>query len=202
VWLRRLRYTSSVKRAYGHEPILLAASPVTQHTQPTTPAAKRSWRKRALIVTAAIVIAACAAVFILRKPADSSSRYSLGQMSQNVAFPLYAPTWLPEGWFVHRQSLSVASEVVTFTVNDSKGQRLVFTEQPKPPQENLDTFYNQQLSGSTTTDSAAGRVTMGQFEGSSIAGISGERTWILIRTVSSVDQQDFDRLVHGLRKME
>lgn len=153
-----------------------------------------------MLIAAIIAVAAGgSAALLLRKPAASSGGF-LGQVASTVNFPLYTPAWLPEGWFLDRQSLSVTSEVVTFTVNDTKGQRLVFTEQPRPPQDNLDTFYNQQLSGATTSNSAAGAIVIGQFEGSSLAGVSAEQTWVLIRAVSMVDQEDFGRLVGSLQK--
>ncbi len=146
-----------------------------------------------------VVVAASATVLLLRNPVASSSNHFLRQLTHSMSFPLYTPSWLPNDWFMDRRSLSVTSEVVTFTVNDSKGQRLVFTEQPRPPQNNLDTFYDQQLSGSTAFKSASGQVTTGQFEGTLLAGISTEQTWVLVRAISAIKQSDFDRIIEGIR---
>lgn len=197
----RVSYNSSVKRAYGHEPILLTSSPITPLSKPVQPASKRR-RKPTLIILAVVLLAGVGAItaLLFRGP-PASDRY-LVQLASRVSFPLYGPQWLPDGWYIDQQSIDATAEVVTFTINDTQGKQLVFTEQPKPPQSNLDTFYNQQVSNSTAIDTAAGKVVIGQFEGSPLAGVSAGQTWILIRAVAAVDQQQFERFVSSLGEIQ
>lgn len=196
-------YNFSVKRAYGHEPILLDASPVKTEARPARSQLKQNKRQKktlALALFLLIGVGIIVTMMFLRSPNTSNS--DLSRLASTVTFPLYEPEWLPEGWFVEPHSIEATSQVVTFTINDKAGKRLIFTEQPKPPQDNLDTFYAQQLSGNKALKTQAGEVIAGQFEGSLLAGLTAGRTWVLVRAVSAVDQQHFDRLIESIAEAD
>ena len=153
-----------------------------------------------VLIVAALLTVVIATLAIVRLFPASAPNSFPASFSRTVSFPLFSPEWLPTGLSIDRQSFDATAEVLTFTISDNKGKRLVFTEQPKPPQANLDTFYQQQLSGSTSFDTTAGKVTIGQFEGSTLAGIATDQTWILMRAVASINQSEFEHIVRSMSR--
>lgn len=148
-----------------------------------------------------MIIAVGGAIAVILARSHSSASVLPAALVSSSPFPLYEPSWLPTGHFVDRQSLNATQQVVTFTVNDQKGKRLVITEQPRPGQTNLDSFYSEQLSGSTTFATAVGQATIGQFEGTTLAGIVTERTWILVRAVSVIGPSDIEQVVRQFKQV-
>lgn len=153
-----------------------------------------------MIAIGLVILVGCATAFIMVRSHPPAPVFP-ASLVRASPFPLYEPGWLPAGHFVDKQSLDATSQVVTFTINDEKGQRLVITEQPRPGQTSLDSFYSEQLSGSTTYVTAAGQVTIGQFEGTTLAGVVTERTWILIRAVSTIGPSDIEQIVRQFRQV-
>ena len=118
---------------------------------------------------------------------------------QAVDFPLYQPTWLPEGFIVDSQSFDVTSQVVTFTVSNSQTRsKLIFTEQPKPAQFDFNSFYDEQLTEKRSLTSPSGQATIGLFEGSLFASVLTDRTWVLIRVPGSQELTQFERVLQYL----
>lgn len=134
-----------------------------------------------------------------------SPRTTPGLLPDTVAvsatFPLYQPQELPAGYYIDAQSVSATSQVVTFTLSSASGKAVVVTEQPRPSTEQMTTFYDGQMTAKKTFKTAAGEATAGQFEGSMLAGLSTDKTWILIRAVSAIDQNTMERIAHSFRPL-
>src|SRR5688572_21967975 len=168
-------YNKRVKRAYGSEPVLLNASPVTTAL---TPVQRLVRGKRAWFFMAALgllLIAASVAWALLQPTGTTIVPVA---MARRVSFPVYQPTWLPEGFSVKQESFDATQQVLTFAIKDTAVTRLVFTEQPKPALEQINGFYTQQLSEVRTLPIEKGEVTLGQFEGMPIAAVATDKTWI------------------------
>lgn len=140
-----------------------------------------------------------AAVFFFRAPAQATIP---AVYRSTVFFPLYEPSWLPEGYFVDPQSFDATSQVITFTINDPTGKKVIVTEQPKPPQAHIDSFYREQLAETKTLRTPFGQATVGAFEGSPLAGLLTDQTWVLFRTVSAVDSGQFERIIQNIQHVQ
>lgn len=153
-----------------------------------------------MVIVAVVVIVAGGVVAVVLVRSDSLPPTFPASLVSSSPFPLYEPAWLPTGHFIDKQSLDATSQVVTFTINDERGKRLAVTEQPRPGQTSLDSFYSEQLSGSTTFATAAGQVTIGQFEGTTLVGIVTDRTWILVRAVSLIGPADIEQVARQFKQ--
>lgn len=187
-------------RAYGHEPVLLPRSPVSE---PVLARRGRHGRRRWLIISLAIIFlgVACSVVVIGRR--DDALPTPIPQhITNTAAFSLYAPSWLPPGAAIDVGSFDANPQVVTFSVTQDGVPLLAVTQQPLPPANNLKDFYQQQLTGTKELPSDAGVVTRGVFEGSLLAGVATAKTWILIRAAAGIDQSEFDQVVTSLRAVQ
>lgn len=156
------------------------------------------YRKKVIFILCIVVV--LSGLFGVIKYQLSPKDTLLPSNFYGTSFPLYGPNWLPKGWFVHQNSFDATSAVATFTVNDGTGQRLVLTQQPKPPLSQIDEFYNQQLFGATSVQTTAGSVMIGQFDNSLLAGLVTDQTWILIRAVTQIDRSELQRIVSNLKQ--
>jgi hypothetical protein len=184
-----------VKRAYGSEPILLNNSPITAALKPGQGLThrKRTW----IFITAiALFLLAAGAVWIASRPTRAVIVPTA--MARRVSFPVYQPTWLPESFLVNHESFDATRQVLTFAIKDRAVTRLVFTEQPKPAPEQINAFYAQQLSEVRTVPTEKGEITLGRFEGMSLAGITTEKTWILIRAVAAIEDANLQKVAESI----
>ena len=184
-----------VKRAYGSEPVLLAASPIT-----TALSAQQSRRKKRLVslvfAGSLLVVLAAGAVLWGRHNTASLLPPSVRQVAN---YPLYRPGWLPAGARLDPASVDATPQVVTFAFLYGGNKKLIFTEQPKPDGFDFDAFYSDQLTGKQTFATAAGQATTGLFEGSAFASLVTDSTWIIMRAPTSTQETLFDHIVRSLR---
>ncbi len=192
-------YNKRVKRAYGSEPVLLNTSPVTSNPRPIKTGSPKKRRKILLIVSLTLMIIGVAGYALLHERSSNVVPVSILQRS---TFPLYTPAWLPPGMLTETDSFDATSQVVTFSVRDARGTRLVFTEQPRPALQEVSTFYDQQLTEKKTFKADNGEVTTGRFEGTGFAAVATDRTWVLVRAVADIDQGHMERIVRQLKLAE
>lgn len=144
-----------------------------------------------------------AALWALLRPTGRAPVASAGEFSvavqRTATFALYYPRVLPEGWQVNASSMSASAELVTFSVTDRTGTRLVVTQQMTPPIEQLDAFYKEQILEPATVTTAIGRAVIGSFEGGSIGAVTAGNTWIVVRALGGVQEEAFRQLVQGFR---
>lgn len=203
-------YNKRVKRAYGHEPILLSTSPVkaaeSSGRPQRFPAAKRL-KRRLLVVCMGVVFifVASAGLWILMRRDNGAVATPFHELSQSVrrtaTFPVHYPKTLPEGWRLGSDSISVAAQLVTFTIDDGKGGRLVATQQALPPQEQLDRFYQEQVVAPGASVTPVGKAVIGSFEGRPLGAITAEKTWIVIRALSDIDENTFREILYSFRSV-
>lgn len=179
-------------KAYGSEPVLLKTSPVTPAPKPPVSLIVR-WRKFGIVAVTIIMIGV--GLWLWHR-ATAASPYSA--WTKTVSFALYEPTYLPKGFFIDEKSFDATSQVVTFAVSSQTGEQVVFTEQPKPDQSNIERFYKEQLTETQTFDTAIGRATTGQFEGSQLTGIESTQTWILMRAVANLSAEQLQAIAKSL----
>ncbi|HEX8762779.1 MAG TPA: DUF4367 domain-containing protein [Candidatus Saccharimonadales bacterium] len=184
-----------MKRAYGSEPVLLDSSPITPNPQPLKTGGNRRWRLM-LVVVICVCIFGSAIYFVLNRGAAGTVPTPI---LQQASFPLYVPAWLPQGMTVRSDSFDATSQVVTFSVDDNRGTRLVFTEQLRPGSQEMSTFYDQQLTEKRTYKTGGGETTVGRFEGTGFAAVVTDKTWILIRAVADIDQKQLEKIADHLR---
>lgn len=185
-----------MKRAYASEPVLLDSSPVTAALTPRQRLMRSNYMRTVLIAVSCLIFV-ISGVLLAIKQASQDVPIPV-TVAKQVSFPLYQPTWLPEGYSISADSLDATEQVVTFAAKDADATRLVFTEQPKPPADQITSFYNQQLSDIRRMPVRVGEATIGRFEGTPIAGIATEKTWILVRATANIDQDQLQKITEHL----
>ncbi len=196
---RDVGYNRHVKRAYGSEPILLDASPVT--TVLSTAKPRTGYRKR--YVFAAIFMCAVLTSFVVWRIFGSSSPAPAqnipAAITSAVDFTLYAPGWLPSGAKVDQTSFHATADVVTYAITYGHNKKLVVTEQATPSNLDFTDFYDNQMTDSQKLTSDVGETVIGKFGDADLASVVAGKTWILIRSTSGIGAADLRRVATDLR---
>jgi hypothetical protein len=187
-----------MKQAYGSEPVLFSSSPITPQHKPSLRTPRKRWNKKMLAAGAILLLVLALSDWLVWGRLSHSQELPFSARV-SVTFPLYQPGWLPKGYAIDQQSISTTSQVVTFTVKKGDSDALIITEQPRPSNEQMDTFYEGQLTNRKSFTISIGKVATGSFEGTLLAGISTDETWLLVREVGGLDQAQFDRIVGSFR---
>jgi len=183
-----------VKRAYASEPVLLSASPVT----PTLSAAKPAKQEHRKAITGAVALVFMVCLIAAWLVFYNSSKDLIpAQTRSAVSFPLYQPHTLPKGFHLDQDSFKASADVVTFTISYAQGKQLAITEQIRPAQFDFDGFYGQ-FSNRKAMTTGIGKAVLGSFNDSDLASIITDRTWILLRATSGIDQAQLEALVSGM----
>lgn len=185
-----------MKQAYGSEPILFSSSPITPPSVPEkTSKKRRRYKGRRLLLFGVILLVASILTATLIARRNKDPNVFPAAIYKTAEFILYHPTWLPEGYYVDKSSVSATPQVATFSINSPNGKALVVTEQPQPVDDTeITSFYSQNITNSREVSSGDYKITLGQFETTSFAGVTTGNTWILVRSVTSIDQDQLERL--------
>ncbi len=189
-----------MKRAYGSEPVLLNASPVTPTPQLLKTDSTKKQRKIVWFILAVVLFISGVVGYAMLT--EKTSGHVPAAILRKASFPVYTPMWLPTGMLVEPDSFDATSQVVTFSIRDGHGTRLVFTEQPRPTSQEVSTFYDQQLADKTTFKADDREITIGRFEGTDFAAVLLDKTWILVRAVADMNQSDLEKVARQLKLAE
>jgi hypothetical protein len=188
-----------MKQAYASEPVLFSSSPITpaNSSKPVSPQRRRS--RGILVLVAIITMLVGSGAWIAAH--DQQQKDFPVAVRQSVNFLLYVPSDLPNGYYLDYQSASAISQAITFSINSRSGKALVVTEQPQPPDDQVQSFYDQQLTTVRTVPTGKGTIVFGEFETSRFAGVTTGNTWVLIRAVSAIEQDELERITHSFKAL-
>lgn len=120
-------------------------------------------------------------------------------VASEVSFRLYQPHALPSGFALDKKSFGITSQVVTFVLTYDSGKKLLVSEQPKPQDFDFTNFYGQKLTGTKQIAMPTGAATIGVYNGSGLASIVTDQTWVLIRAPSGINAATFESIVRNLQ---
>lgn len=116
-----------------------------------------------------------------------------------VSFPLYYPSQLPADYQPTPDSMRTTSNLLTFSVALVNGEKLAFSEQPRPQNFNFDNFNTQQVASPSKIDTPIGSGIIGTFSGAKIASIPTGKTWIIITAPYGIADAQLRQIAQGLK---
>lgn len=120
---------------------------------------------------------------------------------KNAPFSVYYtdPAKLPVGFQLDQKSFTGSSQTVVFVVHDAKNQRYVFTNQARPSDDDLQTFYSLHLPLSTKIQVPLGTATIGAITTEqTIVSLPTKGSWLLMTGPPSFDQKQLQQLLTSL----
>jgi len=150
----------------------------------------------ALVLVMIIAVGATWLKFYLHR---SNNTQILKNISQSVNFNLYYPSLLPEGYNISKGSFGQGSNVVTFYAENSRHERLFFSEQPLPDKTAMDDFNKRALQDKTNVISDAGQASIGTLNNKPTGSLATAKTWVLVITSNSSQKSALSSVLSALR---
>ena len=154
-------------------------------------------RKRLIILTPLLILIVAAGSTYLYLNGTPPSPIPK-TVSQSVAFQLYYPSKLPEGYTFDKSSFNSSNQVVIYALLQQGKKKVFVTNQPEPAGFNFDDFNKKQLSGSKTVLTPYGEAVVGIFGDKIVGSIVIDKTWILINTAEENGAAPVEQILKSL----
>lgn len=128
------------------------------------------------------------------------------KIQKSVDFPIYYPASLPAGYTLDIPSFQLAEAgVVLFTVSDSNGKDIVFSEQQQPSTSDMDKFISSYLPLNSVLQLPLGQAKVGAYGSApnirtvlSLPIRNGP--WLIVTAPSDVNHDDLASILKSLTK--
>ncbi len=160
-------------------------------------------RRRIAVITAGIliligIIAAGGGYMLLTKPRDVIP----SRISNQVLFPLYYPTDLPNGYVVNERSFEVTEQVVSYRLESPSSPQILISQQPRVASFNYDEFNTQKVGNPSAVLTQYGKAVIGVGEAGKIASLVTDKTWIFMTSDGETSDATIRRLMESIRISE
>lgn len=123
------------------------------------------------------------------------------KVAEKVLFPIYLPTTLPRGYAIDPDSYDTKQNVLIFTASDDSGNKLTFSEQPKPPDFDIGIFHEKSLKNSKSLPGTPYPSVVGQTEtGGRLLSVLTDNTWVLVTTKSAQAEANLKHVAERLKQ--
>lgn len=140
--------------------------------------------KRNLLILVVLLLIACGAfggyLYYSGLPKDPFTQ----EIKKNFKLDLVYPGKLPADFRLDERSVILSGQILNYQAGNSKGDKIVFTIQEKPPTFDFKTFYQVGLSGTEQFNTNLGQGAVGKSEDSYLGSLVTDESWVLIRTDS------------------
>lgn len=156
-----------------------------------------------VIVASTVAIAILAVLVIARKNHTPAPPAVVPQhIAQSVSFPVYYPDpqELPSEFMLDRGSFSAANQAVVYSVVYDTNKTIAFTVQEKPSENDLKTFYVNQLPLRNEIKVPAGTAAVGVLNNQTLVSLpTNENAWLLITAPLDVNQDHLQELLGAIK---
>lgn len=151
------------------------------------------------IITGGAVLIAAGGYITYAKFINTPSIVS--QAAEKSMFPLYSPTFLPQGYALNNNSSSLTSQAYLVTAENQDGKTLIFTQMPVPAEYDFESFYKSRLTGAQDAYSVYGRGKVGILDGSLTGSLVTDSTWVLVKGPEEISANDMIQIILSLEPL-
>lgn len=167
--------------------------------------------RKALLSTVFILACGGVATWILIPPTPKTAVINPSPVpayiTQKVNLPVYYPdqSQLPAGYIFDVSSIkSPLAQGVTYTVSYGQGQKLVFSLQPKPSDNELDSFVANYIPLNNDIQTKLGQAKLGAYSSKGVTQTMVSlptlgKTWIIVTGPYNTDQNNLKQVLNSLR---
>lgn len=137
----------------------------------------------------------------LSKSSDNGSPVPI-PIQKGVAFPIYYPdpARLPAGFILDQNSFNRNGQVVVYSI-DYDDKKIAFTIQAKPSEDEIKTFYTNQLPLRNETKTEAGTAMIGILNNQTFASLTtSDQAWLIITAPLDINQEQFKQVLHSIKR--
>jgi hypothetical protein len=163
---------------------------------------KMSFRKLliiicSLLIAGGLVVLGASLISNVLSP-NPVPQFIKDKVSFKVYYPLQAK--LPAGYVLDKHSFSASQNVVLMTVDYGQKNQIIFSEQPLPKSNELQTFYSLRIPLRTTVNTSVGQAAISGLNGESFVSLPAGKTWIIITAPNNSDQSKLKQVLLSIRQ--
>lgn len=140
-------------------------------------------------------------IYLLNKKSNYLPYPISEQAVKQLGFNIYYPDrqLLPGGYSLNMNSFSSANQVLIFSVSYNNNQNIVFSEQMKPSDSRIQTFYSKYIPLNTSLSTSIGVATIGAITTQTIASLpTNTNTWIIITAPRNINQAKLGQVIKAI----
>jgi hypothetical protein len=175
------------------------------HSTPLKRPTRRLFGKgrQRLFFSATILIIVCLLASYWIKGASGHANPVPKSIKQSVDFPVYYPRQdkLPMDYKLDSDSfVKLTADVVSYSVS-SASDRLVFTVQKKPSDNEINSFNSQRIPIHIEFNTSVGKAEMGVIGKQTVVSLpTTDKSWIIITGPEKIDQNKLEKVLKSLQK--
>jgi flagellar basal body-associated protein FliL len=150
-----------------------------------------------------IVMVAVGAIlwFINRQPAGTLPYPIAKSVAKQLGFDIYYPSQklLPTGYALNRASFEITNQVLIYSVSYGVTHKIIFSDQAKPTNAQIQAFYARNLPLNTTLLTGAGLATIGAINLQTVVSVpTNTNAWIIATAPGNINQNDLSRVMKSI----
>ena len=148
-----------------------------------------------------IVIGGTVLWFIGRQPAGTLPYPIPRSEVLKLGFDIYYPSQklLTAGYTLDRDSFETTNQVLIYSVSYGDNHKLIFSDQAKPTNTQIQAFYARNLPLNTTLLTSAGLATIGAIRLQTVVSIpTNSNAWIIATAPGNINQSDLDKVMRSI----
>ena len=153
------------------------------------------------IIILAVVVIGLVGWFITRQPAGTLPYPVSRTQIKQLGFDIYYPSQklLTSGYTLNKSSFEATNQVLIYSVSYGNDQKIVFSDQNKPTNTQIQAFYARNLPLSTTLQTNIGLATIGAVNLQTIVSIpTNTNTWIIATAPGNINQRNLDQVIKSI----
>jgi len=152
------------------------------------------------IVVTIAVIGLIVAV-ITRQPSGTLPYPIAKSAAKQLGFDIYYPNQklLPSGYVLNTRSFDTSNQVLIYSVSYGNNQKIVFSDQAKPTNTQVQAFYAKNLPLNTSLQTKIGVATIGAINTQTVISIpTSTNAWLIATASGNINQQALDQVLESI----
>jgi hypothetical protein len=159
------------------------------------------WPYVALGLGVVVIVAGLVVWFVTKQPAGTLPYPIPKSEAKQLGFDIYYPSQklLPNGYNLNKSSFETTNQVLIYSVYYGNGKKIVFSNQAKPTNAQIQDFYTRDLPLSTTLQTSIGLATIGAVNLQTIVSIpTTTNAWLIATAPGDINQQALDKVIKSI----
>jgi len=140
--------------------------------------------------------------FINRQPTGTLPYPISKSEAKQLGFDIYYPSQklLPAGYTLNKGSFEITDQVLIYSVSYGVNNKIIFSDQAKPTNTQIQAFYAKYLPLSTTLLTPTGLATIGAIKLETVVSIpTNTNSWIIATAPANINQSDLDKVMRSVK---
>jgi hypothetical protein len=152
-----------------------------------------------LIILSAVVTIA---VLIFTRQPSGTLPYPISKLTaEQLGFDIYYPNQklLPGGYTLNKGSFETTNQVLLYSVSYGSGKKIIFSDQAKPSNTQIQAFYTRNLPLNTTLQVNIGLATIGAVNLQTVVSIpTNTNAWLIATAPGNIKQRNLDQVIKSI----